>query len=442
MVGTKRKNRALNIAMAALIAAIVVAGVLFALNMRGAFDTAQDTAYAASDKSGNANIQRDGISYRLDEGTVLQVDDNVETLSGSTVTLQGDGHGSVALDESTVLDARNDCLEFESGSAFCQAATDQGLSLKTAPAQVSSADGVFVLEAGTGTTSIYVLAGTVTVQDGATLTAGQEATYTDGKDAPDVQRSYSLSRFDDFMLERTAAALKDGKDLCFTAKQVAKQQKKRANEKGASSGKSASVATDAAKSSSGGGSASDAGGAASSGSASSSSAASASARGGTAQGTTSGNAGGSAAKAGKSDGSSAPAAKTATRTVTIQIRCDTILKHKKQLASGKLKYVPSNGVILGTTTVAVSKGDTVFDVLKAVCDDRGIQLEYSYAPVYETNYVEGINNLYQKDCGDQSGWVYKVNGWSPNVGCSQYKVKNSDRIVWAYTCENYGEDVD
>ncbi|MGI6535317.1 MAG: DUF4430 domain-containing protein [Eggerthellaceae bacterium] len=438
----KKKNRALNIAMAVLIAVIVVAGVLFALNMRGTFETAQDTAYAAADKSGNANITRDGIGYRLDEGTVLQVGDNVETLSGSTITLKGDSHGSAALDESTVLDARSDCLEFESGSAFCQVAPDQGLSLKTSQMQASSTDGVFVLEAGTGTTSIYVLAGTVTMQDGTTLTAGQTATYTDGKDAPDVQQSYSLGRFDDFMLERTAAALKDGKGLCFTAKQVAKQQKKRANEKGASSGKPASVATDAAKSSAGSSSAANNEDTAASGSTSSSFAAGATANGGTAQGTSSGNAGGSAAKAGKSGGSSASAAKAATRTVTIQIRCDTILKHKKQLASGKLKYVPSNGVILGTTTVAVSKGDTVFDVLKAVCDDRGIQLEYSYAPVYETNYIEGINNLYQKDCGDQSGWVYKVNGWSPNVGCSQYKVKNGDRIVWSYTCENYGEDVD
>lgn len=427
--------------MAVLIAVIVVAGVLFALNMRGAFDTAQDTAYAAADKSGNVNMTRDGISYRLDEGTVLQADDNVETLSGSTITLQGEDHGSAALDESTVLDARSDCLEFESGSAFCEAAGSQGLSLKTAQTQASSTDGVFVLEAGTGSTSIYMLAGTVTLQDGTALTTGQAATCTDGSQKPDVQQSYSLARFDDFMLERTAAACKDGKSLCFTAQQVAKQRKKRAKRAGTSSGKAASVATDAAKARSGSSSAAS-GGDAANGSGSSASSAASAASGGTAQGAQSAGTGTAAGASGKAGSSAGSKAKVATRTVTIQIRCDTILKHKKQLASGKLKYVPSNGIILGTTTVAVSKGDTVFDVLKAVCNDRGIQLEYSYTPVYQTNYIEGISNLYQKDCGDQSGWVYKVNGWSPNVGCSQYKVKNGDSIVWAYTCENYGEDVD
>ena len=277
--------------MAVLIAVIVVAGVLFALNMRGAFDTAQDTAYASADKSGNVNITRDGISYRLDEGAVLQVDDNVETLSGSTITLQGEGHGSAALDESTVLDARSDCLEFESGSAFCEAAADQGLSLKTPQVQLTSTDGVFVLEASTGSTSIYMLAGTVGLQDGTTLTAGQAATFTEGKDAPDVQQSYSLARFDDFMLERTAAACKDGKSLCVTAQQVAKQQKKRAKQAGTSSGKAASVATDAAKSQSGSSSSAGSGDSAN-GSGSSAASAASSAGGGSAQGASSASADG------------------------------------------------------------------------------------------------------------------------------------------------------
>lgn len=437
MVGTKKKNRALNIAMAALVAVIVVAGVLFALNMRGAFDTAQDTAYAVTDKSGNANIQRGGISYRLDQGAVLQIDDNVETLSGSSVTLQGANCGSVALDASTVLDARSDCLEFESGSAFCEATADQGFALKTSQTRASSIDGVFVLEAGTGSTSLYVLAGTVTLADGTSLAAGQAATCTDGKDAPDVQESYSLARFDNFMLERTKAALKDGKRLCFSAGNIAREQQKRMAGKRSSSGKATTVATDAAKSSTGGGSSDDGTGNAGSPAGSSPSAAT----GGSAVAGSSPSAG-RTSKAAQSGSASGASAKASSKTVTIQIRCDTILKHKKQLASGKLKYVPSNGVILGTTTVQVAKGDTVFDVLKAVCNMRGIQLEYSYAPVYQTDYIEGIDNLYEKDCGDQSGWVYQVNGWSPNVGCSQYKVKDGDRIVWAYTCENYGEDVD
>ena len=62
------------------------------------------------------------------------------------------------------------------------------------------------------------------------------------------------------------------------------------------------------------------------------------------------------------------------------------------------------------------------------------QLEYSYTPMYGSYYVEGINHLYEFDCGSQSGWMYKVNGWFPNYGCSSYKLKDGDAIVWSYTC--------
>ena len=111
------------------------------------------------------------------------------------------------------------------------------------------------------------------------------------------------------------------------------------------------------------------------------------------------------------------------------------------LTAGKDGYVPSNGVILSTSTVSFSDGETVFDVLKRACGDAGIQLEYSWTPMYNSYYVEGINNLYEFDCGGQSGWVYKVNGWFPNYGCSSYTLSDGDAIVWCYTCDGLGEDV-
>ena len=56
-------------------------------------------------------------------------------------------------------------------------------------------------------------------------------------------------------------------------------------------------------------------------------------------------------------------------------------------------------------------------------------------------YVEGINNLYEFDCGEQSGWMYAVNGWYPNYGCSAYTLSDGDVIGWAYTCNGYGADL-
>ena len=128
-------------------------------------------------------------------------------------------------------------------------------------------------------------------------------------------------------------------------------------------------------------------------------------------------------------------------TCTIEIRCDTILNNWDDLEKGKEGYVPSNGTILATSTVSFEEGDTVFDVLTAVCKAAGIQLEYTFSSLYGSNYIEGINNLYEFDCGEESGWMYKVNGWFPNYGCSKYELHDGDVIVWCYTCKGLGADV-
>ena len=113
----------------------------------------------------------------------------------------------------------------------------------------------------------------------------------------------------------------------------------------------------------------------------------------------------------------------------------------KSLADGKSKYVPKDGVILKGTSMTFKEGESAFDVLKRVCEGKKIALVYSYAPVYSSYYVEGIGNLYEYDCGDESGWMFKVNGWFPNYGCSKYTLTDGDAIVFCYTCHGLGEDV-
>ncbi|NME65548.1 DUF4430 domain-containing protein [Clostridium cadaveris] len=132
--------------------------------------------------------------------------------------------------------------------------------------------------------------------------------------------------------------------------------------------------------------------------------------------------------------------KPKSKTCTIEIRCDTILKNMDKLRPGLDKYVPNNGVILATTTVEIYDGENVFDILKRVTRNKKIQMEFRNDPVYSGAYIEGINHLYEFDCGTESGWMYKVNGWFPNYGCSQYKVKDGDVISWVYTCD-LGKDV-
>lgn len=127
-------------------------------------------------------------------------------------------------------------------------------------------------------------------------------------------------------------------------------------------------------------------------------------------------------------------------TCTISISCATILDNMDDLKSSKAEFVPSDGWILAPTEVEFTEGESVHDVLQRVCREAGIQMESSFTPAYNSAYVEGINNLYEFDCGQLSGWMFSVNGWYPNYGCSKYTVNAGDEICWVYTC-NLGKDV-
>ena len=126
---------------------------------------------------------------------------------------------------------------------------------------------------------------------------------------------------------------------------------------------------------------------------------------------------------------------------TITIVCPTIFDNLNSLNAEKAPFVPKDGTILPSTKVTFTEGETVFDVLRRVCDAAQLQIEYSYTPLYESYYVEGINHLYEFDCGPESGWMFKVNEWFPNYGCSAYTLKDGDDIVWCYTCTGLGADV-
>ncbi|WP_353654946.1 DUF4430 domain-containing protein [Clostridium sp. CCUG 7971] len=128
---------------------------------------------------------------------------------------------------------------------------------------------------------------------------------------------------------------------------------------------------------------------------------------------------------------------------TLSIRCDTLLKpenRKVAISNGKGDMIPDDGVIYATKKVKFYKNESVFDVLLREVQEQKIHMEFSMTPIYNSNYIEGINNLYEFDGGELSGWMYKVNGWYPNYGCSRYQLKDGDVIEWVYTCD-LGRDV-
>ena len=67
-------------------------------------------------------------------------------------------------------------------------------------------------------------------------------------------------------------------------------------------------------------------------------------------------------------------------------------------------------------------------------------MEYMDTPLYDSAYIEGIGNLYEFDCGNESGWMYCVNDQFPNYGCSHHMLADGDVIRWKYTCD-LGRDV-
>ncbi len=122
-------------------------------------------------------------------------------------------------------------------------------------------------------------------------------------------------------------------------------------------------------------------------------------------------------------------------TCTISISCATILDNMDLCNPEKVELVPEEGWILEPIVVTFNEGESVFDVLRRTCKEHKIHLEYMNTPVYNSAYIEGIHNLYEFDVGELSGWMYKVNDWFPNYGCSRYQVQAGDVIEWVYTCD-------
>lgn len=137
---------------------------------------------------------------------------------------------------------------------------------------------------------------------------------------------------------------------------------------------------------------------------------------------------------------------------TISISCKTIADNRDKLKTSKAQFIPSDYQIFKEKKVLLNKNESAFDLLERVCKENmcsdkckyceknGIQLEFNYTPAFESYYIEGIHQLYEKDCGTKSGWVFKVNGQVSDMGSNNYIVKNGDKIEWLYTC-NSGEDV-
>ena len=113
------------------------------------------------------------------------------------------------------------------------------------------------------------------------------------------------------------------------------------------------------------------------------------------------------------------------------IECKKILNRQDLWRDGLEEFIPKDGVYY-SGKLEYKKDLSVYDALKKICDKNNILMESRYTPIYETYYVAGIGNLYEFDCGSESGWKYSVNGVTPGVGSSLYTIEPGDEVVFFY----------
>ena len=406
-----KKTSFLNIVIIILMIIVAVSSVQFIGNSREWFSKTKkedEFSVTAPLVEGSVSVIRRGAGYTLKEGIGLTAGDEVISSAGASAVLDFRGAGTVTLDEesemalsggdnaSQTVFAKSGCFYFDIDPSSVAFAVDTFWG--RAAIEESS---VFSLEMRHGTQTLRVYKGGVTVKGEAAeepiaIAPGQQLVVLQDDDGNSVfleLSDISPKSMSDFLLEKT---LSSGSLLCFSADELRSEADRRAKEvedaKAAREEYEKQVI----------------------------------ARGGTVPVVV--------IPQSSSPGSYA-------LSCTISIRCDTVLSHMNMLAPGKSSSVPSNGVILYSTRVEFSEGENVYDVLRRVCSYAGIPLQYSYTVAYGGYYIEGINDLCEFDCGPQSGWMYKVNGWFPNYGCMYYILSDGDDIVWAYSCEGLGADI-
>ena len=125
---------------------------------------------------------------------------------------------------------------------------------------------------------------------------------------------------------------------------------------------------------------------------------------------------GAAPSGGAAPASQEPAAQQqAAATITVTLTIDSSNAHAYN------SDYPSS---MGSKTLTLEEGATVWDALNAM----GVSVRGS------STYVRAINGLSEFDCGNSSGWMYKVNGSFPTKTCGNYVLSDGDSVLWAYTC--------
>ncbi len=91
---------------------------------------------------------------------------------------------------------------------------------------------------------------------------------------------------------------------------------------------------------------------------------------------------------------------------------------------------PNDIIILDSTTVPITEGDSVYTVLEKTLKEKGIPLTTTGSK--NNIYVSGIDKYFEFDFGPNSGFVYTVDNNSPSYSSSKYLLKGYENVTWRY----------
>ncbi|AVM42964.1 DUF4430 domain-containing protein [Fastidiosipila sanguinis] len=131
------------------------------------------------------------------------------------------------------------------------------------------------------------------------------------------------------------------------------------------------------------------------------------------------------------------AAETTENKETIQAELNIdlrdILRNKDSISEDVVKKVPESGYLTKSKKISVEKGSSAWDVVKNYLDENNIP--YDAQESQFGVYIKGVNNIHEFDAGKNSGWMYNVNGKTPNVGVSGYTLTDGDKVKLFYVVD-------
>lgn len=119
-------------------------------------------------------------------------------------------------------------------------------------------------------------------------------------------------------------------------------------------------------------------------------------------------------------------ANTVTLTVSFQTAVDYGILNDPAFAG----VLPASGYFLQNAAVEIKAGESALDVLKRTLRENDIVFSIASS----SGYVRSIGGLSERDCGAQSGWLYRINGEFMNYSSKYCKLQAGDVLEFLYTC--------